>query len=177
LEVSPIAEKRHDRINDQIFAPIVRLIAQDRTQLGIVPLREALQAAQDAGLDLVEISPQADPPVCQIRDYQKHRFQEEKRQRSGRGQKRAGKVKEMRFKLGIAEGDYQVKLRKVTDFLLQGNKAKVSLQLRGREIGQKERGIELIQRVSQDLAEIAKVDQPLSSRGRFLTILFSPEKK
>ena len=90
-------------------------------------------------MDLVEISPQADPPVCQLIDYRKHRFQEGKRQRPGRGQKRAGKVKEMRLKLGIAENDYQIKLRKLTTFLLQGNKAKVSLQLRGREIGQKER--------------------------------------
>ena len=128
----------------------MRLIGADGEQVGIVPIAKALQAAQDAKLDLVEIAPQADPVVCKILDYGKHVFEAKKGKAAAKKKQRRTQVKEMKFRPGTEEGDYQVKLRNLTRFLNDGDKAKVTLRFRGREMAHQELGMELLKRIEAD---------------------------
>lgn len=168
---------KRSRINEQIMGADVRLIGTDGTQLGIVPLAEAKEKATAAELDLVEIAPDAEPPVCKIMDYGKHLFEAKKQQAEQRKRQKQTQVKEMKFRPGTEEGDYQVKLRNLVRFLEGGDKAKITLRFRGREMAHQELGMEMMQRIEQDLAELGNVEQYPKMEGRQLTMVISPKSK
>ncbi len=173
----PIAEEKQARLNDEITAPEVRLIDQDGEQKGIVSLAAAMQAAQDTELDLVEIVPNAAPPVCRLMDYGKYKFQQKKKLHEQRKKQRQIHIKEMKFRPGTEQGDYQVKLKKLIQFIEAGDRAKVTVRFRGREMAHMELGRELLKRIEEDMQEIATVDQYPQSEGRQMTMLLVPKKK
>ncbi len=154
----------------------MRVVGPEGEQVGIVSREDALRMAEEAGVDLVEIAPQADPPVCRVMDYGKHLFEESKRKASARKRQQQVQVKEMKFRPATGEGDYQVKLRKLVEFITEGDKAKVTLMFRGREMAHQELGVKLLRRVEADLAEIAKVEQFPRLEGRFMTMMLGPKK-
>ncbi len=164
-------------INENITAREVRLIGADGEQIGIVSIQEALAAAEEVKLDLVEISPDAAPPVCRIMDYGKHIFEKKKQQAAARKNQKQIQIKEIKFRPGTEEGDYQVKLRNLIRFLSEGDKAKVSLRFRGREMAHQELGMELLKRVETDLAEYGTVEQHPKMEGRQLMMVIAPKKK
>ncbi len=164
-------------INDQIEAKEVRLIGPDGEQVGIVPLEEALSVAQTAGLDLVEIAPDSDPIVCKVMDYGKHLFDIKKTKAASRKKQKQQQIKEMKFRPGTEAGDYQVKLRNLTRFLENGDKAKVSLRYRGREMAHQELGMEMLARIEKDLEELGTVEQRPKMEGRQLIMVIAPKKR
>ena len=164
-------------INENITAREVRLIGADGEQIGIVSIQEALAAAEGVKLDLVEISPEVAPPVCRIMDYGKHIFEKKKQQAAARKNQKQIQIKEIKFRPGTEEGDYQVKLRNLIRFLSDGDKAKVSLRFRGREMAHQELGMELLKRVETDLAEYGTVEQHPKMEGRQLMMVIAPKKK
>jgi len=165
------------RINEQIHVSEVRLIDADGNQAGIVPTREALRAAEESGLDLVEISPSAKPPVCRIMDYGKYLFEVSKKQAVARKKQKQTQVKELKFRPTTEEGDYQVKLRNLIRFLNHGDKVKVTLRFRGREMAHQEIGMKIMERLQADTAEYATVEQHATREGRQLLMVLSPKKK
>jgi len=168
---------KKSRINDEIDAQTVRLIGANGEQVGIVPIEKAIQAAEAAKLDLVEIAPDADPVVCKILDYGKHVFEAKKGKAAAKKKQRRMHVKEMKFRPGTEEGDYQVKLRNLTRFLNDGDKAKVTLRFRGRERAHQELGMQLLKRIEEDLAEIGTVEMYPKMEGRQLTMVLAPNGK
>ena len=164
-------------VNGDIRARQVRLIDQEGTQLGIVSIEEALKTAEQAGLDLVEIAADADPVVCKIMDFGKHIFEAKKQKAASKKKQKIIQVKEVKFRPGTEEGDYQVKLRNLVRFLESGDKAKVTLRFRGREMAHQEIGMELLKRVEADLAELGAVEQFPKMEGRQLTMVIAPRKK
>ncbi len=165
------------RLNEDIEAPIVRLVDYDGAQIGIVDLQHALDSAREKTLDLVEISPDAEPPVCKIMDYGKHVFDLKKKTALQRKKQKQTQVKEMKFRPGTDEGDYQIKLRNVIRFLENGDKAKVTLRFRGREMAHQDLGIAMVKRIEDDLQEIAQVEQYPKLEGRQMTMVFAPKSK
>lgn len=163
-------------INDQITVSPVRLIGPAGDQVGIVPLKEALSAAEAVGLDLVLIA-DSDPPVCKVMDYGKQVFEAKKQKSAQKKKQKQTQVKEMKFRPGTDEGDYQVKLRNLVRFLEHGDKAKVTLRFRGREMAHQELGMQLLKRVENDLAEWGSVEQFPKMEGRQLTMVIAPKKK
>lgn len=156
----------------------MRLIGEDGSQVGVVPLREARTAAEEAGLDLVEISPSPDLPVVKIMDYGKFLFQESKQKAVAKKKQKQIKVKEVKFRPSTDIADYEVKLRNLKGFLEEGDKVKVTIFFRGREITHQELGMRLLERIRADLADDAKVDYfPRSAEGRQLVMVVSPKKK
>ena len=155
----------------------MRLIDQDGEQAGIVPLVHARRMAEEAELDLVEISPNAKPPVCRIMDYGKFRFEQAKKQSEARKKQKQIQVKEIKFRPGTDEGDYQVKLRNLIRFLSEGDKAKVTLRFRGREMAHQDLGINLLKRVEDDLAPYGAVEQRPRMEGRQMVMTIAPVKK
>lgn len=164
-------------INENITAREVRLIGADGEQVGIVSIDEALAVAEEAKLDLVEISPDAQPPVCRIMDYGKHLFERKKQQAQARKNQKQIQIKEVKFRPGTDVGDYQVKLRNLIRFLEDGDKAKVSLRFRGREMAHQELGMELLKQVEKDLEEYGSVEQHPKMEGRQLIMVIAPKKK
>jgi translation initiation factor IF-3 len=164
-------------INEQIEAKQVRLIAANGEQVGIVSRDEALQRAQADGLDLVEIASEAAPIVCKIMDYGKHLFEIKKQKAASKKKQKQQQVKEMKFRPGTEEGDYQVKLRNVMRFLENGDKAKISMRYRGREMAHQELGMEMLKRIEVDLSTLGVVEQFPKMEGRQLTMVVSPKKK
>ncbi|MBU2707678.1 translation initiation factor IF-3 [Zooshikella marina] len=164
-------------MNEEIKAREVRLIDAEGTQVGIVPISEALETAKQAELDLVEINNSAEPPVCKIMDYGKHLFELKKQKAAAKKKQKQTQVKEIKFRPGTEEGDYQVKLRNLIRFLQEGNKAKVSLRYRGREMAHQELGMELLKRVETDLEDIGIVEQYPKMEGRQLIMVLAPKKK
>lgn len=152
----------------------MRLIRDDGEQLGIVPIAEALNTAREESLDLVEVSPHAAPPVCRIMDYGKFRFEEKKGQQSGKKKQKRIHVKEIKFRPGTDVGDYQVKLRNLIRFLEDGDKAKVTMRFRGREMAHQEIGLQLLERVEADLEEYGTVEQRPKLEGRQMVMIFAP---
>jgi translation initiation factor IF-3 len=146
-------------------------------QLGIVSLNQALTMAEEAEIDLVEIAPQAVPPVCRLMDYGKFKYHESKRQHEARLKQKQVQVKEVKFRPGTDEGDYQVKLRNLIRFLQEGDKAKITLRFRGREITHQELGLALLKRVEADLQEHAVVEQFPKMEGRQMVMVLGPHKK
>ncbi len=155
----------------------IRLIGVESEQLGIVSLREALAKAEEAELDLVEIAPQAQPPVCRIMDYGKFKYQESKKQHEAKLKQKQIQVKEVKFRPGTDENDYQVKLRSLVRFLGEGDKAKITLRFRGREMAHQEFGLELLKRVENDLLEYGVVEQFPKLEGRQMIMVLAPKKK
>ncbi|PCJ18357.1 MAG: translation initiation factor IF-3 [Gammaproteobacteria bacterium] len=164
-------------INSAIDAPKVRLIDLEGEQVGIVDLEEAMSVAKQSGQDLVEISPDAEPPVCRIMDYGKHMFEEKKKKAEQKKKQKQAQIKEIKFRPSTEEGDYQVKLRSLSRFLTDGDKAKVSLRFRGREMAHQELGMKLLQRVEVDLAEFGTVEQLPKMEGRQMIMVLAPKKR
>ncbi|MDZ7662847.1 translation initiation factor IF-3 [Thiohalophilus sp.] len=165
------------RINDDITAPELRVIDSEGEQAGVMSLEDALKKAEELEMDLVEVSPDADPPVCRIMDYGKYKFEENKKRHAAKKKQKQIQIKEVKFRPGTEEGDYQVKLRNLIRFLSQGDKAKVTLRFRGREMAHQELGRQLLERVENDLAEIASVEQFPRMEGRQMVMVIAPKKK
>ena len=164
-------------INEFIEAEQVRLVGADGEQVGIKSIEEARAAAEDAKLDLVLISPDSDPVVCKIMDRGKHVFDLKKQKTASKKKQRRVHVKEIKFRPGTEEGDYQVKLRNLIRFLKEGDKTKVSLRFRGRELAHQHLGAELIERIREDLAEFGTVEQEPKMEGRQIIMVLAPTKK
>lgn len=145
--------------------------------MGIVPLVQAKQIAEEAELDLVEVSPNAKPPVCRIMNYGKYKFEQSKKQQEAKKKQKQMQVKEVKFRPGTDEGDYQVKLRNLIRFLNDGDKAKVTLRFRGREMAHQELGLKLLQRIEADLEEHGVVEQRPRMEGRQMVMVIAPAKK
>lgn len=143
----------------------------------MVSTRDALSMAQEAGLDLVEINATSEPPVCKILDFGKHQYEQKKQKAAAKKKQVQTQVKEIKFRPGTEEGDYQVKLRNLIRFLTEGNKAKISLRFRGREMAHQQLGMELMNRVEKDLEEIGTVEQRPKMEGRQLIMVIAPKKK
>jgi translation initiation factor IF-3 len=164
-------------INEHIEADKVRLVGEEGEQLGIKSLEEARAAAAEAKLDLVLIAPDADPQVCKIMDYGKHIFDLKKEKAANKKKQRRTQVKEIKFRPGTEIGDYQVKLRNLIRFLEDGDKAKVSLRFRGREMAHQHLGMELVNRIRVDLIEYGTVEQEPKMEGRQIIMVLAPVKK
>jgi len=149
----------------------------DGNQAGVVSLEEAKQQAADADLDLVEISPNADPPVCRVMDYGKYRYQDSKKKAAAKKKQKQMQVKEVKFRPGTDSGDYEVKLRNLRRFLEDGDKAKVTMRFRGREMAHQELGLELLQQVEEDLKEQGTVEQHPKLEGRQMVMVIAPKKR
>jgi translation initiation factor IF-3 len=173
---SHIATERTQRINIEINAPEVRLIGANGEQVGIVPVAQALKMAEEAEVDLVEIAPLAKPPVCKLMDYGKFKYREAKKAHEAKLKQKQIHVKEVKFRPGTDEGDYKIKLRNLIKFLEEGDKAKVTLRYRGREMAHQEFGVRLIERVKQDLDPYAVVEQFPKMEGRQLIMVLAPKK-
>jgi len=177
LEELRIAAAKRVRRNDEIEASTVRVIGADGDQVGVLPLSEALELSSGQNLDLVEVSPNADPPVCRIMDYGKYVFEQNKKSQTAKRKQKQVQVKEVKFRPNTDEGDYQVKLRNLTRFLTSGDKTKVTLRFRGREMAHQELGAKLLARVRDDLEELATVEQMPQMEGRQMVMVLAPRKK
>ena len=177
MEGSHISTEKQVRVNDGIRVPKVRLIAEDGEQVGVVSIREALDRAYEAELDLVEIVPNADPPVCKIMNHGKYVFQQNKKQAQSK-KKQKSQLKKLRLRPGIEEGDYQVNLRNLIRFLQEGSKVEVSLRFRGREMSHQEIGLKVLQRLCADLSEYSDVERAPKFEGRQqVMMVLVPKKK
>jgi translation initiation factor IF-3 len=172
-----IKTKSKTRINREIRASEVRLIDAAEQQLGVVSFFEALKLAEEANLDLVEISPNAAPPVCRIMDFGKFQFQQGKKLSEAKKKQKQVQLKEIKFRPGIEEGDYQVKLKNLIRFLTEGDKVKITLRYRGREVTHQEIGAALLNRVKEELLEHSTVEQYPRMEGRQMVMLLGPKKK
>ena len=164
-------------INEAIEATEVRLIDEDGTQVGIVPLEDALTRARGQTLDLVLMAADAEPPVCRIMDYGKHVFEAKKEKSAQKKKQKQTQLKEMKFRPGTEEADYQVKLKNLTRFLNEGDKAKVTLRFRGREMVHQDIGLDLMMRVKEDLAELGAVEMDPKMEGRQMTMVIAPRSR
>jgi len=173
---APIApQKDGPRTNREIRAQDVQLIDQEGRNQGAIPLADALQQAEEAGLDLVEIVPNANPPVCKILDYGKHRFLEQKKAAEARKKQKIVEIKEIKLRPGIDEHDYDVKMRAVRRFFEEGDKVKITLRFRGREMAHQDIGYRLLERVRTETATIAKVEAHPSMEGRQMIMVLAPK--
>ena len=175
MRAAPPVAKDGPRINDEIREREVHLIDKDGANRGTVPISEALALAQEAGLDLVEISPNATPPVCKLLDFGKFKYQEQKKQAEARKKQKVVEVKEVKFRPSIDDHDYDVKMRSMTKFIGEGDKVKVTMRFRGRELAHQELGMDVLMRVKGDLDTIAKVEQFPRMEGRQMTMVVSPK--
>jgi translation initiation factor IF-3 len=162
------------RVNEQIFSPNVRLVDENGEMVGIVTRREALTRASDTGLDLVEISPTADPPVCKILDYGKFKYESQKKRNEARKKQKVIEVKEIKLRPGIDDHDYEVKMRAMMRFLEEGDKVKVTMRFRGREMVHQELGLKVLERVRGELDSLAKVEQMPRLEGRQMIMVMAP---
>ena len=177
MEELNIAASKRVRRNEEIDATEVRLIDSEGEQRGVMPISEAIDIAVDEGLDLVEVSPNAEPPVCRVMDFGKFLFEQNKKAQVSKRKQTRVHVKEIKFRPGTEEGDYQVKLRKLREFLEIGDKTKVTLRFRGREMAHKELGAQLLVRVREDLEDLAMVEQMPEFEGRQMVMVLAPKKK
>lgn len=167
---------RQLRVNDRIRASQVRVIGADNAQLGVMVPAEALRLARESGLDLVEVAPQTTPPVCRILDFNKFRYDEQRREREAKKKHHVAKLKEVKFKPHIEAHDYQTKLKKIRQFLLRGDQVKVTMVYRGRELAHTEVGRRILDRLVDDLKDISKVERTPALDGRFMTMVFGPDR-
>jgi translation initiation factor IF-3 len=175
--LSPIALDRAQRINGEITSPQLRLVAENGDQLGIVAVGDALKMAEEQNVDLVEIAPLAVPPVCKLMDYGKFRYREQKKAHEAKLKQKQIQVKEIKFRPGTDEGDYKIKVGKLIQFLDEGDKAKVTLRFRGREMAHQEFGVRLLERVRKDLEVHAIIEQFPRLEGRQMVMVLAPKKK
>ena len=162
------------RVNDMIEVSEVRLIDADGEQVGVVTTPEAMEMAAEVGLDLVEISPNVKPPVCKILDYGKYKYEAQKKATEARKKQKVIEVKEIKMRPVIDEHDYQVKMRSVFKFLEHGDKVKMTIRFRGREMAHQELGLKVLNRVRDDVEEVAKVEQFPKTEGRLMTMVIAP---
>ena len=167
---------KQQRINDEITADEIRLIGEDGEQLGIVSATEAHQIAEEKQLDLVEISPNAEPPVCRLMDYGKFLYSAAKKKQESKKKQKQIIVKEVKFRPGTDIGDYDIKIRNLVRFLDAGNKVKVTLRFRGREMAHQELGMEMLKRVEADLDSLGVVEQMPKMEGRQMVMVLAPKK-
>jgi len=167
--------KEGPRVNDQIEAAQIRLIDQNGEMVGIVSLHQGLQMAYEAGLDLVEISPNATPPVCKLLDLGKYKYEQQKKQNEARKKQKIIEIKEIKMRPGIDDHDYEVKKRAMIRFLEEGDKVKITLRFRGREMVHQELGFRLLERVRTDLGDLAKVEVAPRMEGRQMTMVLAPK--
>ncbi|MDR3428073.1 MULTISPECIES: translation initiation factor IF-3 [Silvimonas] len=171
------AQDKEPRINGEITAREVRLQDAQGEQLGVISLQEALSKAEEAELDLVEIAPNATPPVCRIMDYGKYKYEKSKKDHAAKLKQKQIQVKEVKFRPGTDENDYQVKLKNLIRFLTEGDKAKITLRFRGREMAHQEIGMAQLKRVEADLVDLAVVEQFPRLEGRQMVMMLAPKKK
>ncbi|MFN3208873.1 MAG: translation initiation factor IF-3 [Roseovarius sp.] len=162
------------RINDKIRVPEIRLIGADGENVGVVTPERAMGMAEEAGLDLVEISPNANPPVCKIMDYGKYKYEQQKRESEARKKQKVIEVKEVKFRPNTDTHDYDVKMRNVFRFLENGDKVKITLRFRGREMAHQDLGRDLLHRVADDIKEIGKVENMPKMEGRQMIMIIAP---
>ena len=163
------------RVNEQIEAEKIRVVDADGEMVGVISKEEGIEIAYEAGLDLVEVSPNADPPVCKVLDYGKFKYEAQKKANEARKKQKVIDVKEIKMRPGIDEHDYQVKMRSVRRFLDEGDKVKMTIRFRGREMAHQELGMKVLDRVREDVDELAKVEQFPKSEGRLMTMVIAPK--
>ncbi|MCL0101449.1 translation initiation factor IF-3 [Peptococcaceae bacterium] len=163
------------RINEEIMVKELRLVDDKNNQLGIMSLQEALRVAEERQLDLVEIAPQANPPVCRLMDYGKYKYEQSKKEKEAKKKQKIIQVKEIKMRPNIEEHDYQVKLRNVMKFLKSGNKVKATIMFRGREIVHAPKGEEILSRMAGDLKEVSVVERSPKLEGRNMVMVLSPK--
>ncbi|MBV8088810.1 MAG: translation initiation factor IF-3 [Alphaproteobacteria bacterium] len=173
MNFTPVREG--PRINDEINVVRVRLVDERGNMVGIVGRNEALTMASDVGLDLVEVAPNADPPVCKILDFGKYKYEEQKKKNEARKKQKTIEVKEIKLRPSIDDHDYDVKVRSMVKFIEEGDKVKVTMRFRGRELAHQELGMDVLVRVKDDLEEIAKVEQMPRMEGRQMTMVMAPK--
>ena len=173
---TPNVERKH-RLNREIMAPTVRLNGVDNEPLGIVSIMEALRLSGEADVDLVEIAPTADPPVCRLMDYGKFKYQEQKKAAEAKSKQKVIEVKEVKFRPGTDDGDYNIKMRNLRRFIAEdGDKGKVTLRFRGREITHQDIGMRMLERIRDELADVALVEQFPKLEGRQMIMVLAPKK-
>lgn len=163
------------RVNQQIRAPEVLLIGADGKNEGVKSIKEALEYAAEANMDLVEVAPQANPPVCRIMDYGKFKYEQAKKQQEARRRQTTIQVKEVKFRPKIEQHDMEFKLKNVRRFLADNDKAKITMIFRGREMAHQDRGYAILQRIAEELADVAVVEQPPKQEGRTLSMIVAPK--
>ena len=163
-------------MNEEINAPEIRLIGKDGEQIGIVSVQKALILASENELDLVEIVPNAEPPVCRIMDFGKFQFEQNKKRHAARRKQKQIQIKEIKFRPGTEDGDYQVKMRNIIKFLNNGDKVKITLRFRGREMAHQEFGAKMLERIEQDLSEYGNVEQFPKLEGRQMVMVIASKK-
>ena len=174
---APPSRETGPRVNNAILSHELRLIGAEGENVGVVTPVHALQLAEDAGLDLVEISPNANPPVCKIMDFGKYKYEQQKRESEARKKQKVIEVKEIKFRPGTDTHDYEVKMRNVYKFLENGDKVKITLRFRGREMAHLNLGRELLERISEDVQEFGKVENMPKMEGRQMTMMIGPLAK
>lgn len=176
MRIQSIAKKKRVAINENIVSDPVRLIDDEGNQIGIVPITQALELAKSKRLDLMEISPNSEPPVCRVLDYGKQVYNDRKKRQKGKKKTKQTTIKEVKFRPGTDVGDYAVKLNNLTKFLREGNKAKVTMRFRGREMAHRELGLEMLERIRDDLEEIATVEVAPLLEGRQMVMVLAPKR-
>ena len=172
-----ISAEKEIRLNEDISVPRVRLIDQGGVNRGVLSLNEAQQLATDAEMDLVEISPNTEPPVCKVMDYGKFCFERKKKAQQARKKQKQIQIKEVKFRPGTEEGDYQVKLRNLVRFLTDGDKTKVTVRFRGRELHHRELGERKLSRIEDDLKEYGEIEQHPKMEGRQMVMVLAPRRR
>jgi translation initiation factor IF-3 len=172
--VNATPSREGPRVNEDITVNEVRLIGASGDNFGVVSIDEAMERAVDAGLDLVEISPHADPPVCKILDYGKYKYEEQKRRNEAKKKQKTIEVKEIKMRPNIDQHDYDVKMRAIHRFLEDGDKVKVTLRFRGREMAHQDLGLKVLERVRDEVSEMAKVEQQPKMEGRQMVMVMAP---
>nr|WP_283397291.1 translation initiation factor IF-3 [Wielerella bovis] len=170
-------QEREARINGEITAKEVRLISGDGEQLGVVPLKEAMSMAEEQDVDLVEISPTAKPPVCKLMDFGKYKYEQSKKRDEAKKKQKQVQIKEIKFRPGTDDGDYNIKMRKIREFLEDGDKVKITLRFRGREMAHQQLGAQLLERIKTELTEDGQVEQFPKMEGRQMVMMVAPKKK
>jgi translation initiation factor IF-3 len=168
-------DRKGPRVNQDIKVPTIRLVDADGEMVGVVSVQEGLEMAEEVGLDLVEVSPAADPPVCKILDYGKFKYAEQKKRNEARKKQKVIEIKELKMRPGIEEHDYQTKMRSMVRFLDEGDKVKVTIRFRGREMAHQDLGAKVLIRIQEDIGELAKVEQSPRTEGRMMTMVIAPK--
>nr|WP_291227849.1 translation initiation factor IF-3 [Dokdonella sp.] len=170
-------ESKPNRRNHEIRVPRVRVIGPEGEQVGILSRDEALSMAQDSGLDLVEIQPNGDPPVCRIMDFGKFKFEAQKKAHAAKKKQKQVEIKELKFRPVTDVGDYQIKMRNLRRFLEEGDKVKITIRFRGREMSHQELGRAMVDKISAEIAEEAVIEQFPRMEGRLMVMMIAPKKK
>ncbi|MDX9860034.1 MAG: translation initiation factor IF-3 [Rhodospirillales bacterium] len=168
-------DRKGPRVNEEIKVPSIRLVDADGEMVGVVSVQEGLEMAQEVGLDLVEVSPAADPPVCKILDYGKFKYAEQKKRNEARKKQKVIEIKELKMRPGIEEHDYQTKMRSMFRFLDEGDKVKITIRFRGREMAHQDLGARVLDRIQLDVGDIAKIEQSPRTEGRMMTMVIAPK--